>query len=566
MIELDAQTVTPPYLRLVPSLPETDTQVSVTIAPAAVLDARFDRLGERFALPALSAAPEAPEQHELAMLARMDLLDTAYVACLVACAMRCTAGGMPLAFGAWAGSALLAWSGAMLPCDEQDGVAVADVEQRRQLFLEAVAEGAAGAPRLLAPWPLGDATLAILRAELPGWALTCEELHGGLQRLTWMPITDAQAQPANSGEAAATPALIMEIVPSRLCRAVVTAQLWAERLDGPWIDLVDIPAQDDQAALLLASGWAAVLPELPAWVRALSPVDGGLEALRRCWLAAAPRPLNFAESQALRCRASLVWCLAYVATRTPRAGWLALLTTCAPADLPAMARAAGAAGFALLPPSVQGSGVEWEPDAAEELGLRAGLSSIPAAAAVAPAIVARREADGPYQSVFDLARRVPDLPAEPVVLRQLVLAGALDELHDRGVLLALWPAVSAWCAASAALQPGAPPLPEPVLDGMEPIPPERLDIWARGVVPLARALAATESTPMTIDDALVPAALRASPPPAGTTVRLAGALIGYRRLIHDDRELLLLEIGDGTESVLVLAPQNEPEGNCLWES
>ncbi len=93
-------------------------------------------------------------------------------------------------------------------------------------------------------------------------------------------------------------------------------------------------------------------------------------------------------------------------------------------------------GLTMLPPDINLSGYRFEPVSKSEI--RYGLGAIKGSGEAAiGAIVAEREANGPYQGLFDLARRVDKRYLNRRVLEALVKAGAFDSLNGhRASLLA----------------------------------------------------------------------------------------------------------------------------------
>ena len=86
-------------------------------------------------------------------------------------------------------------------------------------------------------------------------------------------------------------------------------------------------------------------------------------------------------------------------------------------------------GLTMLPPDINASGYRFDPVSQTEI--RYGLGAIKGSGEAAiGAIVAEREANGPYQGLFDLARRVNKRYLNRRVLEALVKAGAFDSLND----------------------------------------------------------------------------------------------------------------------------------------
>ena len=86
-------------------------------------------------------------------------------------------------------------------------------------------------------------------------------------------------------------------------------------------------------------------------------------------------------------------------------------------------------GLTMLAPDINLSGYRFEPVSKTEI--RYGLGAIKGSGEAAiGAIVAEREANGPYKGLFDLARRVDKRYLNRRVLEALVKAGAFDALND----------------------------------------------------------------------------------------------------------------------------------------
>ncbi|MEW6415877.1 MAG: DNA polymerase III subunit alpha [Pseudomonadota bacterium] len=101
-------------------------------------------------------------------------------------------------------------------------------------------------------------------------------------------------------------------------------------------------------------------------------------------------------------------------------------------------------GLVMLGPDINLSGYRFEPVSPTEI--RYGLGAIKGSGEAAiGAIVAEREANGPYQGLFDLARRVDKRYLNRRVLEALVKAGAFDSLNDHraSLMASIGPALEA---------------------------------------------------------------------------------------------------------------------------
>ncbi|MBW8370144.1 MAG: DNA polymerase III subunit alpha [Thiobacillus sp.] len=86
-------------------------------------------------------------------------------------------------------------------------------------------------------------------------------------------------------------------------------------------------------------------------------------------------------------------------------------------------------GLTMLPPDINLSGYRFEPVSKTEI--RYGLGAIKGSGEAAiGAIVAEREANGPYKGLFDLTRRVDKRYLNRRVLEALVKAGAFDRINE----------------------------------------------------------------------------------------------------------------------------------------
>jgi len=86
-------------------------------------------------------------------------------------------------------------------------------------------------------------------------------------------------------------------------------------------------------------------------------------------------------------------------------------------------------GLTMLPPDINRSGYRFEPVSAAEI--RYGLGAIKGSGEAAiGAIVAEREASGPYKGLFDLTRRVDKRYLNRRTLEALVKAGAFDSINE----------------------------------------------------------------------------------------------------------------------------------------
>ena len=123
-------------------------------------------------------------------------------------------------------------------------------------------------------------------------------------------------------------------------------------------------------------------------------------------------------------------------------------------------------GLTLLPPDINQSGYRFEPVSKTEI--RYGLGAIKGSGEAAiGAIIAEREANGPYQGLFDLTRRVDKRYLNRRVLEALVKAGAFDQINDHRASLMASVAAALETADRAARSGGQVGLFGEALDGGE---------------------------------------------------------------------------------------------------
>jgi DNA polymerase-3 subunit alpha len=121
-------------------------------------------------------------------------------------------------------------------------------------------------------------------------------------------------------------------------------------------------------------------------------------------------------------------------------------------------------GLTMLPPDINLSGYRFEPVSKTEI--RYGLGAIKGSGEAAiGAIVAEREANGPYKGLFDLTRRVDKRYLNRRVLEALVKAGAFDRLNDHRASLMASVAAALETADRAARNGGQVGLFGELLDG-----------------------------------------------------------------------------------------------------
>jgi DNA polymerase III subunit alpha len=123
-------------------------------------------------------------------------------------------------------------------------------------------------------------------------------------------------------------------------------------------------------------------------------------------------------------------------------------------------------GLTMLPPDINSSGYRFDPVSKTEI--RYGLGAIKGSGEAAiGAIVAEREANGPYQGLFDLARRVDKRYLNRRVLEALVKAGAFDLINPHRASLMASVAAALETADRAARSGGQVGLFGEALDGGE---------------------------------------------------------------------------------------------------
>ncbi len=122
----------------------------------------------------------------------------------------------------------------------------------------------------------------------------------------------------------------------------------------------------------------------------------------------------------------LTYVTAYLKANYPHE-WMASLMTCARDDLTKVAkiiRECQAMNIAILPPDVNEAGVEF---AATNDGIRFAMTAIKGVGeAVVESITADRKENGPYQSLYDFARRIDTRKVGKKVIEYLIEAGSFD--------------------------------------------------------------------------------------------------------------------------------------------
>jgi len=520
------------------SLPLPSVMAGPESSPAALpepaLLTRLDDLCLRFALPVADGAAREALAREAEVLQRHGLAELGYLGCAAACLARIEDMGGVLVSGLWAGSALLACVGAVVP----ELAEVASSGELVAAFLAAVERDEMPVLRLLVAAVPRERFLARLQALSATHLLPPQVLIGGRVRL------------ALGGPSAATSPLL-ELIPSQLFELLRGAIGWADQLADMRIDLLDITNYHAGATALLSGEWPSLLPVVPPGLPLAAPVDGLGALIARQSADAAGLPLDARVGLAVHL--ALAWGLAAITAAYPAAGWVALLEELPPATLASGVRAAVRAGIPTLLSSVAWSEDRWAVEMAEgRWALRPGLASIPVLGTLAGAIVHDRAAK-PYTSLFDLLRRVPALANEPRLALRLVLEGALDDLHDRRMLLSHWPEIAVWCARSTVSPAGterddrmADDLPDLARPGA--LPEQQLAAWAQAFAPIPDV-----EPPATIEDALLPFAVRDAV--VGARLRVAGAVRAARVLQStdgDDGPMALVELTDGRASVRAL--------------
>jgi DNA polymerase-3 subunit alpha len=212
-------------------------------------------------------------------------------------------------------------------------------------------------------------------------------------------------------------------------------------------------------------------------------------------------------------------------------------------------------GLTMLPPDINLSGYRFEPVSATEI--RYGLGAIKGSGEAAiGAIVAEREAGGPYKGLFDLTRRVDKRYLNRRVLEALVKAGAFDCINDHRASLMASVGAALETADRAARSGGQVGLFGEVLDGGEdlidvPLWPEQEKLLqeksALGYFfsghPFTSYLAEVSSFAKKQLDSLEP---------SRDLVMLAGIVVSLRTQMTRRGKMLILLLDDATAQVEVV--------------
>jgi hypothetical protein len=297
----------------------------------------LDALCLRASLSAIDSVDSALAA-ELIAICAAGQAEAAFLAAICAVAARSTAGHI-MAYGPWAGSALLAHCRAVLGPHPEAPVSP-DEEGWRQdwqtSFLQCLAERTAEQPRFLVATLPDGAFLAAVdreRAALGLPPVLAQVVHGGLRVV---PPLGPQA------ECDASPACV-DLMVSALWRATLMLGELRQRVEGVGADPLQLCPGRQDAGSVLASPLGAVMPEVPPWAVGLpAPIDP--PALQAAWLRACPAPLPAPAEAALQSRALLGWQFAALAAPDPDLAWIALITALDGAERSRLQSAAISAG------------------------------------------------------------------------------------------------------------------------------------------------------------------------------------------------------------------------------
>jgi DNA polymerase III subunit alpha len=159
----------------------------------------------------------------------------------------------------------------------------------------------------------------------------------------------------------------------------------------------------------------------------------------------ASQDYSFNKSHAA-CYALIAYRTAYLRAHHPREYMAALISSVMNTKdrVPFYVNACREMGIEVLPPDVNESACDF---AVAEGAIRFGLNAVKNVGdSAARAIIAAREADGPFTSIWDFTERVDPQVANKRALESLVKCGALDRLDDapRRGMLAVLDAAVAW--------------------------------------------------------------------------------------------------------------------------
>ena len=212
-------------------------------------------------------------------------------------------------------------------------------------------------------------------------------------------------------------------------------------------------------------------------------------------------------------------------------------------------------GLTLLPPDINLSGYRFEPVSQTEI--RYGLGAIKGSGEAAiGALVAEREANGPFQGLFDLARRIDKRYLNRRVLEALIKAGAFDSVNPHRASLMASVAAALETADRAARSGGQVGLFGEALDGGEAL----VDVpaWTEQEKLLQEKSALGyffSGHPFTFYLAEVSAFARRqldSLEPSREPVMLAGIAVSLRTQMTRRGKMLILLLDDATAQVEVV--------------
>jgi hypothetical protein len=279
----------------------------------------LDALCLRASLPAIAAGDPAIAA-ELTAICAAGQVEAAFLAAICAVAARSTTGPI-MAYGPWAGSALLAHCRSVLGPHPDAPFSPEEECWRRAWqasFLQCLAERTAEQPRFLVAAQPDEAFLAAVdreRAALGLPPVLAQLVQGGLRVA---PPLGPQA------ERDATSACV-DLMVSALWRATLMLAELRQRVEGVGTDPLQLCPGRRDAGSVLGSPLGAALPEVPPWATGLpAPLDP--PALQAAWLRACPVPLSAPAEAALQSRALLTWQFAALAAPDPALAWIALIT------------------------------------------------------------------------------------------------------------------------------------------------------------------------------------------------------------------------------------------------
>lgn len=232
-------------------------------------------------------------------------------------------------------------------------------------------------------------------------------------------------------------------------------------------------------------------------------------------------------------------------------------------------------GISILPPSVNESKGNFT--VIDEKHIRFGLYSIKNfGTSVADSIIAAREKDGPFKDIADFLSRIPDKNLNKKSLDALIRSGALDELGERGELLANLDALlnyhrehlkapsdqgSLFAASGLSSQPA-----QLKLEKSAPVPAERKLAWEKELLGLYISGHPLDKHKEKLSRQSMDIKMRKEKFPRGAETVIVGFIETIRSILTKNGEkMLFVRIADYSDSCEVVAfPRIVKEHEALF--